>query len=226
MYAFPVENAIELCSDRCSPEDDKTPLDELLLLVKRVDDVRLRSEATRVLVNAVRAIFGPASAAAGSDARLASSRSRLSQADIATAIGELARISAKYPMLVNEGVVALALLAAKDAAAGTSAQRDGRRCWSSSPELTKYAMQLPPFAKRCYVGLNSPSRGPDRPWAPLFRRSPRSLYRHLRVQRIWKPPPPRQRLRPFSPEKAAKRSQPCRTSRTKCSATSSTCSSC
>lgn len=94
-------------------------LDPILALVKRTDDVAMRCEGTRVCVNAIRALCSAAGQPGGS-ARTADALKRLGGDDVVTALSLLVRTGGKYPILVNEGVVSLALLVAfGDAAVGT-----------------------------------------------------------------------------------------------------------
>ncbi|GAA5872973.1 hypothetical protein JCM8547_003277 [Rhodosporidiobolus lusitaniae] len=108
-----------------------SPLDHILVLVSRTDDTRLRSEATRIVVNLVRSLFStkaaipqyaslssPAPSFSSSsehidDEELLRSQGRggLVRPEATVALSELVRLSEKYPMLINEGIVALALLA-------------------------------------------------------------------------------------------------------------------
>ncbi|GAA5896449.1 hypothetical protein JCM6882_001016 [Rhodosporidiobolus microsporus] len=122
-----------------SSSPDSIPLDHVLALIARTDDTRLRSEATRIVVNLVRSLWSskPAIAhhhtalsqppAAGSaaeppavgekhldDEELLRQQGRellAGSADVARVLSELVRLSEKYAVLVNEGVVGLALLA-------------------------------------------------------------------------------------------------------------------
>ena len=105
-----VDNAVRLV------EADDFPL--LGALVGRTEDVRLRSEATRVLANAARSLWMSAPTAGEDDAaKRAHARTRLASHQPAIdALAELVRTGERYPILVNEGVTALALLATDDGA--------------------------------------------------------------------------------------------------------------
>lgn len=102
----------------------KSALDYVVELVGRIDDVRLRSEATRVVVNCVRTLLAAPVNALGEESRpqADAARQRLAEPDTVGTIAGLVRTSRRHPMLVNEGVVALALLAAGDATASASPQ--------------------------------------------------------------------------------------------------------
>ncbi|BGP40804.1 hypothetical protein JCM10450v2_004807 [Rhodotorula kratochvilovae] len=96
-----------------------TPLDLLLALIARTDEQRLRSEGPRVLVNLIRSLFAlPSCAASHADAQaplVAQGWERIVRREVADALAELVRRSEKWPILVNEGVVGLTLLAGSGA---------------------------------------------------------------------------------------------------------------
>ena len=111
--------------------DSSTGLNQVLALVKRSDSVSVKSEGTRVLVNAVKSLWSndasagpgpePIASAPTSDStskevivqkqrkRAAAMRTVLTP-ECALALSSLVGRSGKYPLLVNEGVVALTLL--------------------------------------------------------------------------------------------------------------------
>lgn len=112
--------------------------------------MRLRSEATRIVVNVVRTLFSTkplgSSAGAGSDMAHASpitptlhapssasgggldaeetmkrrGRPMIVRKEVAEALSEMVRLSERYPMLINEAVVGLTLLAGSGGAGGES----------------------------------------------------------------------------------------------------------
>lgn len=88
-----------------------TVVDEIISLVQRTDDVAMRCEGTRVCVNAIRTLCSAAGQPGGS-ARTADALKRLGSEDVVEALSQLVRTGGKYPILVNEGVVSLALLVA------------------------------------------------------------------------------------------------------------------
>ncbi|GAA5971131.1 hypothetical protein JCM8115_003070 [Rhodotorula mucilaginosa] len=93
------------------------PIDLVVGIAQRVDDLRLRSESARVLVNAVRTLFGPATHSSTTTAHedaVGVAQNRLSRTDVVGIVAELVRNSSQHPMLVNEGMVALALLASRN----------------------------------------------------------------------------------------------------------------
>jgi hypothetical protein len=83
-------------------------------VVSRSDEVRVRSEASRILVQIVRSLWS-STVRAGQDDEEAAAReaakSRVTRPEVAKAFVEMIRLSGKYPILVNEGIVGLALLA-------------------------------------------------------------------------------------------------------------------
>jgi hypothetical protein len=123
-----------------APIASSTPIDRILALVSRTDDVRLRSEATRVLVNIVRSLFstkslGMAELAAASpitptlhsssgssldteEVMKRRGRPRVARREVAVALSEMVRLSERYPLLINEAIVGLTLLAGSGGAGG------------------------------------------------------------------------------------------------------------
>lgn len=79
-------------------------IDSLLSLASRTDDVRLKSESTRVLVQLIRTLW------MSSDDSHVDVRSKLARKDVLVALVEMVKVSAKWPILVNEGIVSLALV--------------------------------------------------------------------------------------------------------------------
>ncbi|GAA6051123.1 hypothetical protein JCM3770_004726 [Rhodotorula araucariae] len=98
-----------------SPDGPTPPIDLLLALLARTDEGRLRSEGPRVLVNIIRSLFAlPSCAASHADALaplVLQGKARLARREVAEALAELVRRSDKWPILMNEGVVGLTLLA-------------------------------------------------------------------------------------------------------------------
>ncbi|GAA5878537.1 hypothetical protein JCM1840_005541 [Sporobolomyces johnsonii] len=117
-----------------SASEPQLPLDAILALISRTDEVRLRSEASRILVNLVRSLFStklPSSSDSVAASPISPSVTRatpsehvdeeellrrkgrptLVRTEVVEALSEMVRLSEKYPMLINEGVVGLTLLA-------------------------------------------------------------------------------------------------------------------
>ncbi|KAM0789217.1 hypothetical protein ACM66B_000062 [Microbotryomycetes sp. NB124-2] len=134
LTAANVANSLRVLEVEGVPGDStSTPIDLLVALIPRTDDVRLRSEATRVLVNIVRTLFATkplattelAAASPITPTLTASAQSSLNaeetlkrrgrpkvvRREVVEALSEMVRLSEKYPMLINEAVVGLTLLA-------------------------------------------------------------------------------------------------------------------
>ncbi|KAF8744176.1 small GTPase mediated signal transduction, partial [Rhizoctonia solani] len=94
-------------------DDEPSGMDQVINLSQRSDTVALKSEAARVLVNAVKSLWSPAgpeeSIAVSAGQRKRAIR-RLSNRQSTRALAELVGRSRKYPVLLNEGIVALTLL--------------------------------------------------------------------------------------------------------------------
>lgn len=129
-----------------SPSPLPLPLDLILSLITRTSDVRLRSEATRILINTIRSLFSSPSSLSAAPGGLAASspitpgawtpttgagvedellkarrrgRKEVVRSEVVKAVSELVRLGArKYPMLGNEGVVGLTLLAGSGGCGG------------------------------------------------------------------------------------------------------------
>ncbi|KAF9069683.1 hypothetical protein BDP27DRAFT_1420798 [Rhodocollybia butyracea] len=121
------------------PSVDEVPsgLSQILALVKRADTVTVKSEGTRVLVNVVKSLWSgdiigtpvitmsspiadgsvDAVALAGKERKKQDSMKAVITMPCATALASLVGRSAQFPLLVNEGVVALTLLSTQKAGA-------------------------------------------------------------------------------------------------------------
>ncbi|BGP16884.1 hypothetical protein JCM10213v2_004892 [Rhodosporidiobolus nylandii] len=105
-------------SSSSSTAVDSLPLSHVLSLTSRTDDTRLRSEATRILVNVVRSLWSSRPGVQPEEVDEEELLRRQGREvllqhgqEVVKALSELIRLSEKYPMLINEGIVALALLA-------------------------------------------------------------------------------------------------------------------
>lgn len=114
------------------PSVDEVPsgLSQILSLVKRADTVTVKSEGTRVLVNVVKSLWSgdiigtpvitmsspiadgsvDTVALAGKERQKQDSMKAVITMPCAIALASLVGRSAQFPLLVNEGVVALTLL--------------------------------------------------------------------------------------------------------------------
>ncbi|GAA5936520.1 uncharacterized protein JCM15063_001909 [Sporobolomyces koalae] len=108
--------------DALSPTNsDSSPLDRILALIKRTDELQLRSESTRILINLIRTFFSASSTGpTESQAIQLAKESIAGNAEIVEAVSEQVRLSGKYPVLVNEGIVALSLLSTSGGEIGAS----------------------------------------------------------------------------------------------------------
>ncbi|KAJ7632571.1 hypothetical protein FB45DRAFT_507396 [Roridomyces roridus] len=102
-------------------EDHPTGLSQILALVKRTKSTPVRSEGTRVLVNAIKSLWSNDPAANAENAEITAALAEVQRKrhesmqivltpECAFALASLVGRSAKYPLLVNEGVVALSLM--------------------------------------------------------------------------------------------------------------------
>lgn len=82
----------------------ESALESLLGLASRTDDIRLKSESTRVLVQLVRSLWMTG------DPAHTEIRQQLLQQESLLALVDMIKSSSKWPILVNEAVVSLALL--------------------------------------------------------------------------------------------------------------------
>ncbi|KAK0210706.1 hypothetical protein DFS33DRAFT_1250370 [Desarmillaria ectypa] len=115
-----VESTFALVLPSAGPAGTPTGLSQIVSLLKRSDTVAVKSEGTRVLVNVIKSLW--AGDAPGLHSPIeddtAQQKQRKRQAAIqcvltqecVSALASLVAHSAKYPLLVNEGVVALSLL--------------------------------------------------------------------------------------------------------------------
>ena len=90
-------------------------LDQIIDLVKRSETLALQSEGTRVLVNVVRSLWTPNATSSANGVQASADRRReciekLANLDTTEPLTEMLGRSAKYPILLNEAVVALTLL--------------------------------------------------------------------------------------------------------------------
>ena len=109
-----VKNAFKLILPSSSTPPDKTAFKKILALVQRSDAVAVKSEGTRVLVNVIKSLWSadiPSTDETSRERRKAAMDIVANPAS-AAALAQLIGRSRKYPLLINEGVVALSLLSA------------------------------------------------------------------------------------------------------------------
>ena len=114
-----VENTFALVVPAPGQEIASTGLAQILEVVRRSDSVAIKSEGTRVLVNVIKSLMPETLAVSASQSGTnLSAEAQRRQAAIelvlkpqcASALAGLIARSGKYPVLINEGVVALTLL--------------------------------------------------------------------------------------------------------------------
>lgn len=104
----------------------ETPqLDIILALISRTDDTRIKSEATRILNNLIRSVFATkASSSTITESTvfapevILKARTCLIREEVVNALSEMMIRSEKYPMLINEAIIGLTLIAASGSAGG------------------------------------------------------------------------------------------------------------
>ncbi|CAL1704860.1 unnamed protein product [Somion occarium] len=108
-----VENSFALVLPESSQPPESTALQQTLVLVRRSDSIAVKSEGTRVLVNAIKSLWSP-DALSSKDPTFVQKRKDainvVANQVCAAALAQLIGRSKKYPLLINEGVVALSLL--------------------------------------------------------------------------------------------------------------------
>jgi hypothetical protein len=107
-----VDNTFALVLPADGTDEASTALAQILALVRRSDSVAVKSEGTRVLVTAIRALW---SSDTGEGERRKQAMQMLLSPTYATALTQLLSRSRKYPVLVNEAVIALTLLSTHSA---------------------------------------------------------------------------------------------------------------
>ncbi|KAF6765164.1 hypothetical protein DFP72DRAFT_870286 [Ephemerocybe angulata] len=96
--------------------DYKTALQKIMALVSRSDSVPIKSEGTRVLVNVIRTVLLRRNASLPSSARIPADKDKQQAIDTVMTPDNLNALSAflarsgKFPILINEGVVAFNLI--------------------------------------------------------------------------------------------------------------------
>jgi len=90
---------------------EKSALEQIMRLVQRADTVTIKSEGTRVLANAIKTLSADLSS---TDQRRKTARKAVGTTENANALAALIGRSKKYPMLINEAVVALSFLTAQE----------------------------------------------------------------------------------------------------------------
>jgi hypothetical protein len=105
--AHPAKNCYELTLPTATRGPQLTGLQQILTLVQRSDTTAVKSEGTRVFVNVIRTLWHEDTAV---DERQRAAMVVLRSPPVALALAQLVGRSKKYPILINEGIVALTLL--------------------------------------------------------------------------------------------------------------------
>lgn len=107
-----VKNAFKLILPSQSQPPEETAFKKILALTQRSDAVAIKSEGTRVLVNVIKSLWSSDASSHDEAWREKRTESMNVVATLASAaaLAQLIGRSRKYPLLINEGVVALSLL--------------------------------------------------------------------------------------------------------------------
>ncbi|GBC01223.1 hypothetical protein RclHR1_00410050 [Rhizophagus clarus] len=92
-----------------------TPLSRLLSLIKRTDEISVRSEGTRVLVNLVKNLWSELPDKESGGISIKTLRQKLNKLEVVEPLVVMV-VESKYPILQNEGIIALTLLVMDDTA--------------------------------------------------------------------------------------------------------------
>jgi len=99
------------CYDLALPADGQaatsTGLHQILSLVKRSDSTAVKSEGTRVFVNVIRTLWHEDTP---DGEKRKAAMGIVSTGPVALTLAQLVGRSKRYPILINEGIVALTLL--------------------------------------------------------------------------------------------------------------------
>lgn len=98
-----------------SQRSEKSALEQVMRLVQRADTVTVKSEGTRVLANAIKTLSADPPS---KDQKRKAATNAVSTPENANALAALIGRSKKYPMLINEAVVALSFLTAQERGGG------------------------------------------------------------------------------------------------------------
>ncbi|KAI0361987.1 hypothetical protein OH77DRAFT_1389137 [Trametes cingulata] len=103
-----IDNAVSLVL----PPDAGSPLQQILALVNRSDSIAVKSEGTRVLVNAVKSLWStdPKTLDEEKVQKREAAMKVIATEPCVSALARLVGRSKRYPTLINEGVVALSLI--------------------------------------------------------------------------------------------------------------------
>lgn len=103
-------------SELIDSQNKQNTIEKVLGLVKRSEDVPIKLEGSRILVNAIKYLWSPQSIEDQKvdEGSLSKSRDLLIRRGITDVLSEMVRDCEKYPILINEGIFALTLLASSE----------------------------------------------------------------------------------------------------------------
>ena len=106
------DNTLALVLPDPSNPEEPTAFTQILALVRRSDTIAVKSEGTRVFVNAIKTLWSTDASSKEPDwaKRRKEAMEKLATPECAAALAQLVGRSKKYAILINEGVVALSLL--------------------------------------------------------------------------------------------------------------------
>ena len=110
------KNCYELTLPTVSRSAQLTGLHQILTLVQRSDTTAVKSEGTRVFVNVIRTLWHEETP---DEEQRKTAMTIISSPPVALALAQLVRRSKRYPILINEGIVALTLLSLQSGASSS-----------------------------------------------------------------------------------------------------------
>jgi len=106
-----VENCISSVLKEESQLSERSAAEQIMRLVQRAGTITIKSEGTRVLANVIKTLSADLSS---TDQRRKAARKAVGTLENANALAALIGRSKKYPMLINEAVIALSFLTAQE----------------------------------------------------------------------------------------------------------------
>jgi len=90
------------------------PLDRVLGLISRTEDLPTRLEGTRILVNSIKGLWSASANQNITQEQISKSKEAFTQTQVVSCLTEMLVNGIKYPILINEAMIALTLLASGD----------------------------------------------------------------------------------------------------------------
>lgn len=124
---FDVDTVINALQVFAPVDGTSNGLEQIFELIRRTDSLPLRNESTRVLVNLIKTLYVPSSSSLTSPIKTSTAGDlgpkemaerrhafdELSCEEVADALAEMVGRNLKYQVLLNEGIMALTLLASQ-----------------------------------------------------------------------------------------------------------------